>query len=139
MIKILYVLPLLLFLVFLFLAGICWLFRNELASIRAGRRNFECGRCGRCCGLNVNLTEEDVARIVKAGHSEKSFAERRFGIRLLKKEHDKCVFFSAVPGTAGACRIYEHRPAVCRRFPALKYFGFRGLDLRCPSVSKAKR
>jgi Fe-S-cluster containining protein len=54
----------------------------------------------------------------------------------LRKIGERCLFLQEKDGRT-ACAVYENRPHSCRRFPALRYFGIRGFDSRCPGVNRS--
>ncbi len=74
---------------------------------------FKCMRCGFCCQLDVNVDEEDIKKIKKAG--KQNFTIKKEGEFFLKTEGDFCIFFKE-----GLCSIYPVRPKVCVRFPFQK-------------------
>ncbi len=86
------------------------------------KKDFKCERCGECClKYTVKLTHEDIRKIKKAGY--KDFAERddfdkKYGEYALKRPSDRCIFLEAHDGM-WKCRIYDHRPKICREYPFL--------------------
>lgn len=83
----------------------------------------ECRGCAKCCFLLVVLEDEDMARIKSAGKTH--LVERHYGTfedvasGVLVK--DPCVLIRKVDGRCIAldpvtrcCKIYEHRPGICR-------------------------
>lgn len=118
-----------------------FMFKNEVRSIMLARacrrRAINCLRCSDCCTKLVVLSRKDIANIRRySGIAEKDFIDLKFGIPCLRRNPEgRCIFFTPdADGTGGgqsACWIYEGRPAACRRFPHLKYWGFAGIDHRC--------
>lgn len=135
--------------------GLYLLFRREIQAWRLRKTPFTCMRCGRCCSFHVLLTRRDIARLETAGYSRKDFVKRRLGLAFLRKDHDgECIFLARThpgeqPGTPpghaesqedndtatiAVCRVYENRPAMCRRFPDLRLGVVCGKDPRCKAV-----
>ena len=109
-------------------------FRSELRSLRLAGAPFACSRCGACCRFQVRLTRADVARLVASGLREEEFAVRFLGLKFLRKRADGvCVHLRAEGGQA-ACQVYDARPEICRRFPALRLLGLPAKDCRCPAA-----
>ena len=97
----------------------------------------DCGRCpARCChGLDVHVTALDIVRITAAtGRTAVGFVRLAPTPRstpdsllldgdgpefeLLLQRDGACVFLEVIDDEGRArCRIYEHRPAVCRAYP----------------------
>ena len=83
---------------------------------------FECQRCARCCGdtphrgRNILLLEEEVRNISKlTGMKISEFTvEAKWGAytHRIKKRNGKCPFLNGK-----ACKVYNHRPLVCRLYP----------------------
>jgi len=68
-----------------------------------------CTRCGFCCQLEVAISREDIQRLRKAGY--KSFIRRGKRENFLRKKGKYCIFYD------NGCRVYPHRPEICRVFP----------------------
>jgi len=111
---------------------------------------FECQRCATCCGdtekraRRILLTNLDVKGIIEAtGFQPQAFTYPQKGeppfILELVKIDGKCIFLEG-----NACRVYRHRPLICRCFPfwieqdPSKRFRFEA-SLDCPGVGKGKR
>lgn len=79
---------------------------------------FECKKsCGYCCTLRVRLSLFDIIRIMRAGYKKKHFLEKDLrGKPVIKMVNGKCYFLHRKNGKA-RCKIYEHRPKVCREYP----------------------
>ncbi len=77
---------------------------------------FQCKRCGKCCGLVIPVTEQDVLRwAVQYREDILRYVSPRD--HLLCKEDDQCPFLrQSLQGTY-ICAIYRTRPAACARFP----------------------
>ena len=84
---------------------------------------FDCQRCARCCGdtshrgRNLLLTNSDVKQICKVTEMNPlSFAspisDGGYYQYKMKKRNGKCIFLDGK-----ACRIYNHRPLICRFYP----------------------
>lgn len=71
---------------------------------------FECRRCGFCCQLDVNVDEQDIKKIKRAG--KQNFTIKKEGKLFLKTKGNFCIFFKN-----GLCSIYPVRPKVCVQFP----------------------
>lgn len=69
--------------------------------------------CSQCCYLNVDISRDEAA-LIKAFVEESKI---NIDIPLLKRQAKnksktkKCVFLNKM----GLCKIYEHRPAACRK------------------------
>lgn len=85
---------------------------------------WECQRCARCCGdveerkRQITLLLSDVSEItLNQGLSPEKFTEPIVGYepyiaQMRKKADGTCLFLEGK-----TCRIYLHRPLVCRFFP----------------------
>lgn len=111
---------------------------------------FECQLCARCCGdtekraRRILLTNLDVKRIIEAtGFQPQDLTyphegETPFVSEMIKID-GKCVFLED-----NKCRIYKHRPLICRCFPfwieqdQSECFRFE-VSLDCPGIGKGKR
>lgn len=98
--------------------------KNEKADWFADGLRFGCRKCGRCCTGEpgyVWVTDEEIARLAKAVHMQKTLFENSF-VRLIKGNHKSlielpggdCVLFD--PEKRG-CRVYADRPIQCRTWP----------------------
>lgn len=90
----------------------------------------DCGACGACCIADwdephyVDLLPEDVTRLERAYSSRTIdklvYRDNGEAESLLTREntqgHVVCVALRGVVGRKVGCRIYEHRPDVCRDF-----------------------
>ncbi len=85
---------------------------------------FECRRCGRCCGGSpgtVRVTAAEIATMAATlGESEADFAGHYLrtkpgvdGYCLTEKTNYDCIFFE--PGVG--CRVYTCRPRQCQTWP----------------------
>jgi len=78
------------------------------------RRNmlFKCKLCGgKCCGLNPEVSEEDVERIRRVLPSFKPYRTPE-GRMILIGENGFCPFLRN-----GLCTIHEYKPVLCRLYP----------------------
>ena len=90
--------------------------------------SFKCDRkCGRCCKeYTVLLSEGDILRITGLGYNHSDFVQYESigpesGKPLLKKDAKQwCVFLKMDKEGMYSCKIYNHRPDICRRYP---FFG----------------
>ena len=78
-----------------------------------------------------------ISRIKKAGYKEDYFVGTRKKGKVLKIINGYCVFLS-VNGGKSKCKIYSHRPNVCRRFPNVKIFSMKSYDPRCDAFKLPK-
>ena len=80
--------------------------------------SFECKKsCGYCCTLRVRLSLLDIIRIMQAGYRKRDFLEKDLkGRNVIKMVKGKCYFLHRKNKKA-RCKIYEHRPRICREFP----------------------
>jgi Fe-S-cluster containining protein len=73
---------------------------------------FRCRLCGeKCCGLNPEVSEEDVERIRRIIPSFKPYPTPE-GRLILIGENGFCPFLRN-----GLCTIHEYRPVLCRLYP----------------------
>ena len=91
------------------------------------RYEFSCGRGGFCCRVRVKPTEEDVQRIIGAGHEKEYFIDRHGN---LKRPNGFCVFLDMHCGQA-TCTIHDIKPKVCAGWPNKKMLGLKFADTRC--------
>ena len=96
-----------------------------------GREKFRCLRCGKCCKLRVDLSDEDIKRIKMAG--KRDFIE---GKNHLKRINGFCKFLELKEGKS-SCSIYKIRPAICREYPRIKRKILPdSRDLRCKTSDR---
>lgn len=69
---------------------------------------FDCRACGACCTARVELEPGD-AEIVPLEFVDPRTAIMRTGIGR------RCIALSGTIGSCVECRIYERRPAICRK------------------------
>jgi Fe-S-cluster containining protein len=97
-----------------------------------------CLRCGRCCrNTEMELSEDDVRRLVRAGYSPREFVVMYDGVPRLRNVDGWCYFYSR---SGGCCKVYRFRPLGCRLYPVVYVKGEGvALDELCPmrhTVSK---
>ena len=90
------------------------------------RRKFTCLRCGRCCRLTVNLTEEEIKKIKKAGY--KDFFTKK---NELRKVNGYCVFLTLDKGITSCKLENSAKPAISKNFPLLHGLYGKKYDTRC--------
>lgn len=75
-----------------------------------------CERCGRCCkGTRMELSEEDVRRLISLGHGRDEFCSQgEDGVLRLRNIGGRCFFLSE---DERSCTIYEARPLGCDIYP----------------------
>ena len=98
------------------------------------KHRFECLKCGKCCTLKIEPTEEDINRIKSMGHKKSDFMEGRY----LKKVNGKCVFLVR-KGKYYICSIHGYKPGICREWPFTSVFRGRFLfskTFSCPGIAK---
>jgi len=78
--------------------------------------DFRCKRCGSCCRISPFLSVKDINRIKKEGYAEEYFVETLRGQRFMKMHGDGCVFLNDIRSLT-ACKIYQSRPDICRKYP----------------------
>ena len=77
--------------------------------------------------MTVKISNSDISGIKKLGHEEVDFVERDSFLQsqnkkiLRKKKNGWCVFLQRNKKGIYSCKIYEHRPEVCRRYPFFKH------------------
>ena len=82
-------------------------------------RKWKCKHCGYCCTLRVRLSFKEYLKILLLGY--KNFTEKDgLGRRCIKLPDDKC-FFLTKKNNKPFCKIYKHRPKMCREYPGLEY------------------
>jgi Fe-S-cluster containining protein len=89
------------------------------------RRKFKCKRCGQCCKLLVDLNEDDIRKIKKAGHAD--FISDK---KCLKRVNGYCMFLVFRDGVS-CCSIEDIKPKICRNFPNKKGIFGKKYDTRC--------
>jgi len=73
---------------------------------------FKCKLCGeKCCGLNPEISEEDLERIRRVFPSFKPYYSPE-GRMILLGEGGFCPFIRS-----GSCTVHEYKPALCRLYP----------------------
>lgn len=98
----------------------------------------QCLGCGKCCReTGMELSSDDVKRLVDAGYRPEDFIVIREGVLRLKNVDGWCYFYSPADKR---CRVYRIRPMGCRLYPVV-YVEGEGimLDELCPmrhTVSK---
>ena len=81
------------------------------------QKKWTCKHCGYCCTLIVRLSFFKFLRILLLGHW--NFTEKDdLGKRCIKRINDRC-FFLTKKENKPFCRIYNHRPKMCREYPGL--------------------
>ncbi|MBU90021.1 hypothetical protein CMO94_00650 [Candidatus Woesearchaeota archaeon] len=76
-------------------------------------------------------------RIKQAGYKEDYFIEKTKKGKLLKRINNYCIFLSINKGKS-KCKIYSHRPSICRNFPNIKVFNIKANDPRCDAFTLPK-
>lgn len=92
-------------------------FCNDLGDKFSYHKNLKCNRCGHCCTLLLNLTDNDIERIKKLGYKEEEFIEEQLGMKYMKLIDHKC-FFLRKNNKGYYCEIYKDRPNICRIYPS---------------------
>ena len=96
---------------------------------------YDCSRCpAYCCTYTrIEVTPRDMERLARRFEITAEEASRKFtrkgyepGERILKHKKDEifgtaCRFLDL---ETRRCTIYEHRPAVCREYPATRRCGY---------------
>jgi Fe-S-cluster containining protein len=113
--------------------------------------NFECNRCGLCCGdtkkktRHILVLAEEARRIAEyVCHPIENFAEATGEIKpyiyqIKKSTKGKCFFLDN-----NQCTIYNLRPLICRFYPfELKFSKGQGsyvfdFTFECPTIGKGK-
>ena len=109
------------------------------------QKNFHCIRCGNSCKLKVKINSDDFKRIRKAPFvktnqmRDADFAEPDFfdpdtGKHSLRMVDGGCVFLGCEENGLYFCKIYEHRPEICRQYP---FIG--GKVLPCSAINRMKK
>ncbi|MEM3769621.1 MAG: YkgJ family cysteine cluster protein [Candidatus Bathyarchaeia archaeon] len=97
-----------------------------------------CSGCGECCHeTEMELSSDDVERLVYAGYRPEDFMVVRDDVPRLRNVDSWCYFYSP---TEKRCRVYKIRPLGCRLYTVI-YVDGEGvaLDKLCPmrhTVSK---
>ncbi len=90
-----------------------------------------CSGCGECCReTEMELSSDDIQRLVDAGYSSEDFIVVRDGVPRLRNVDGWCYFYSPAEKK---CRVYRIRPLGCRLYPVV-YVDGEGvvLDDLCP-------
>lgn len=90
-------------------------------AARLGKRldQFVCRQCGNCCTyLKINVNENDIQRIEKAGYRDFLTLDRKF----VKRVGGRC-FFLKRQGDKWACSIHKIKPSACAKWPRKRVFG----------------
>lgn len=78
----------------------------------------ECTECGRCCvspsARHVPLTGDDWSRLEGAEGGAEAHAVFDGAFAHLRMVRGRCAVLEISPGPRFRCRIYPHRPEVCR-------------------------
>jgi Fe-S-cluster containining protein len=127
-----------LFLVLLFviiLVSVRALYRVVRVYFLSRRKHeFGCFKCGKCCTLRVEPTEEDTKRMESLGYKRIDFMDGK----CLKKVKGKCTFLKR-QGKYYVCSVHEHKPRVCREWPFTGIFRGRFVyskTFSCPAIAK---
>jgi len=84
--------------------------------------SFKCERCGYCCTLIARVSLIDMIRLKKLGYNLLDIIEKdNRGHNSLKRKTDGDCIFLERHGKKCSCKIYEHRPKVCRKYPGYKH------------------
>ncbi|MEM3727724.1 MAG: YkgJ family cysteine cluster protein [Candidatus Bathyarchaeia archaeon] len=97
-----------------------------------------CSDCGECCReTEMELSSDDVERLVDAGYRPEDFMVVRDDVPHLRNVDGCCYFYSPAKRR---CRVYKIRPLGCRLYPVIYVDGVGvTLDELCPmrhTVSK---
>ncbi|MEM2385689.1 MAG: YkgJ family cysteine cluster protein [Candidatus Bathyarchaeia archaeon] len=90
-----------------------------------------CSRCGKCCeNTEMELSEDDIRRLVEAGHKPEDFMVVYGGTPRLRNLNGWCYFYDL---RKRQCKVYRLRPLGCRIYPVI-YVEGEGftLDGLCP-------
>jgi Fe-S-cluster containining protein len=112
---------------------------KTFADFTSGRIRHECIACGASCHLRVNLTKDDVKRILKyateAGIQNTVIEKRGNRFWLRRAPGGGCIFLK-YSGNLPRCSIYSIRPTACRLFPLIPVGNAMKVDPFCPGLSK---
>jgi Fe-S-cluster containining protein len=112
------------------LAIIYFIFIHEYVL---ARKKYKCIRCGKCCKLRVDLSEEDINKIKKAGYKDFLTKDNN-----LKKINGYCLFMTLDNGIT-SCKLEKSgKPSICRNFPEKRGIFGKAYDYRCRSFWKFK-
>ncbi|MBD3248413.1 hypothetical protein GF336_00020 [Candidatus Woesearchaeota archaeon] len=75
----------------------------------------QCKRCGYCCTFRVRLSFFEYIKLLFLGYRKFTLKDNS-GKRCLKQKENKDCFFLKRNGDKASCRIYSHRPKVCRYY-----------------------
>lgn len=93
-------------------------------------KNPNCTRCYECCGIAAPISEEEYKRLKKFLKTSEGQEIYKKSLKIKKqKESDGSIFMYCpfINFTNGRCRIYQHRPQVCKDFhcsPELRKKGY---------------
>ena len=114
---------------------IFWIFKHEIESIKAYKKDFICIRCGHCCNFDVILTPNEISNIKELGYDPNKFIAKKLGFSFIsKKENGNCFFLEKDKLNSTKCLIYEKRPFTCVKFPNLKYGPFKAMNSTCKGL-----
>ena len=122
---------------FIILFLIYIIYKKEIVGFFIRKQKFKCTNCVKCCRLYVRLSPADIKRIKKAGYKEDYFVDIWRKHKTLKRVNSYCRFLS-VNGGKSKCKIYSHRPQICRQFPHFKIFNTKSYDPRCEAFRLPK-
>ena len=90
-----------------------------------------CSGCGECCReTEMELSSDDIKRLVNAGYRPEDFIIVRDGVPRLRNVDGWCYFYSR---DEKRCRVYGIRPLGCRLYPVVYVEGEGvALDDLCP-------
>ena len=91
-----------------------------------------CSCCGLCCqDTEMELSDEDVERLEKAGFNSDEFSTSFNGsFRRLTNVNGYCYFYDT---SLKGCHVYPLRPIGCRFYPVVYIVGEGiGVDTLCP-------
>jgi len=83
---------------------------------------FKCDRCGYCCTLTANISWFDIFRIIRnTNYKYSDFVVKDMAKKkCIKQKKNKDCLFLIRRGKTTACKVYEHRPKVCREYPGFE-------------------
>ncbi len=90
-----------------------------------------CSNCGKCCQqTEMELSGEDVARLVGTGYCRNKFSVTDGNTVRLRNVDGRCYFYDP---KSGKCRVYRQRPLGCRLYPVVYLMGESAVvDDFCP-------
>ncbi|MBW2977334.1 YkgJ family cysteine cluster protein [Candidatus Woesearchaeota archaeon] len=84
--------------------------------------SFKCQRCGYCCTIIARVSLIDMLRLKKQGYNLLEVIQKdHTKHNCLKRKSDGDCIFLERHGNKTNCKIYEHRPKVCRKYPGYKH------------------